>query len=328
MQKTAARPTSTRRQKIRVSNAEPIKLDVHADMKDPLEEIEVEYCPPRSKDLPYESDVFPEGCINLDCLKSPNFMRNWHSYYMNPVDEEGVSLKERDFEAKREQAGKETDEMILRALEEEEWTIGDVPGVSANFGKDRSKVQPKDKSNETSRARLPTSTKGPGTIASRSAASMLSIPPKGQAATPAIASAAAKSKPTSFLARGRAGNKVTGATTASATRYTPAVAASKSTIGYSKGRNASNVLHMRDAKGPARATSTLSSRSSSTITPAVFAQRQNAGTVLDDLSRLHLADAFNSDEEELEPCMRGEVPDFVRQVDEDVEEFVFTLGRG
>src|SRR3954471_17513775 len=69
-EKTIAPKTSARRPK-KVVHAETVKLQVHDD-EEPLAERDVEYCPPKPVDLPYESDVFPKGCLNYDVLKPAN----------------------------------------------------------------------------------------------------------------------------------------------------------------------------------------------------------------------------------------------------------------
>jgi hypothetical protein len=324
IQKTQAKQTSARRPKPKVSHADTIKLDIHGDDGGPLEEREVEYCPPKPKDIPYESEDFPDGCLDYDILKAPNMMRGWHSYYHNPVDENGVSLREKKFEKELERVRRETDERVLKALEEEDWTIGDVPEISEHLRLPRDDVRLKDKTNQPSKRSAALVSKGPATVTSRTAASALSMLPR----EPVLQSKntnrrVAPKASTSFLARGK--KPATPAPVNPSTmRHTVAAAASRSTIGYTKGRNASSVLNMRTA-GLLRSTSNLSNASDRTITPASYAQQQGSDSVREDWRRLQFLGAFDTDDEDLEPALRGVAPDFLMKEEDAEEDFVLTL---
>jgi hypothetical protein len=322
--KTQTKPASARRPKPKISHAETTKLNVHGDDNGPLEEKEVEYCPPKPTPLPYESDVFPDGCLDYDILKGPNMMRGWLSYYHNPVDENGVSIKEKRFEEECARAHKDAEERILKQVEELDWKIGDVPETFKNLhikdaGHERMNVVNK-KVNTSSAA----PSKGPPTIASRKAASVLSVAPKVAPAVSKTANTGATSKKTtSFLARGK--NAAAPAPiNPSPMRHTAAAVASRSTIGYTKGRNASSALKMRTGGLP-RSTSNLSDGSDTTITATSYAQNQGSEPGSDDWRRLMFLGVFDTDEEDLEPGLRVVLPDCLRK-DEDAEvEFVMTL---
>jgi hypothetical protein len=315
-------PTSTRRPKPKISHAETVKLDIHGD-DTPLKEREPEYCPPRPKDLPYESEDFPEGCLNYDMLKGPNLMRGWQNYYLNPVDENGVSLKEKEFEAGLTKALQETDDSGRSAVDDEEWTIGDVPETFEYKRKREIETKQKAKANQPMRS--PTiSNKGPGTITSRNAASILSAVPKAAPVAAKTIKTASKAK-TSFLARDKKSMAPPPANP-SDMRHTAASAASRSTIGYTKGRSASSVLSMGSIRtgGLPRSVSNLSTASDTTITPETYAQKRDAGS--DQWRRLKFLGAFDTDDEDVEPCLRGELPEYMRR-DDDEEEFVISLGQ-
>ncbi len=70
-----------------------------------------------------------------------------------------------------------------------------------------------------------------------------------------------------------------------------------------------------------RSVSNFSQASDTTITPARFAQKE------EDLEwkKLDWLGAFDVDDEDLEPGLRGALPECLR-ADEDDEEFVMTLG--
>lgn len=320
VEKTQNKGTSARRPKPKISHAETVKLDIHGD-DSPLKEREVEYCPPKPKDLPYESDDFPDGCLDYEMLKGPNLMKGWQEYYINPVDENGLTQKEKKFQAQLAKALKATDEHVRKAVEEE-WTIGDVPETFIHKHKKERELHQL-KAGEPMR-NPSISAKGPATIASRKAASALSVLPKAVPAAHRPAKMAATSKP-SFLVRGKKAVAPPPANP-SDMRHTAAAAASKSTIGYTKGRTASSVVNMAFPKPRsfARSVSNVSEASDTTITPENFAQKHEEGS--DQWRRLKLLGAFDTDDEDLEPGLRGELPDCLRAEDEDEDEFVMTLG--
>lgn len=67
----------------------------------------------------------------------------------------------------------------------------------------------------------------------------------------------------------------------------------------------------------------MSQASDTTITPARFAKEGQENEEWK--KRLTFLSAFDVDEEELEPGLRGIMPDSLRGQDEDEEEFVLTL---
>jgi hypothetical protein len=324
-EKTQFRPTSARPQKLKLAHAETVKLEIHGDELGSLDGTEVEYCPPRPNNLPYESDIFIEGEPNFDILKDPNQRRAWQRSLYIQADSNGVSKRERQLEESLAKALKETDEKILKAVEEDEFTIGDLPELS--MGKKRQENKPAKPAEQQIRKVGGEYSRGPGTITSRRAASALAIAPK-------LAPAPVKaSKPftapynPSFLVRSK---KTPLPTNAASTMYHNAVVAtSKSTIGYRKGRTASSVLNMsyeppaRPAVGLARSHSNLSMGSDSTITPARLAKKQGDS---EDWRKLAFLGAFDTDDDDLEPGLRGALPDCLRNDEDTEEEFVMTLG--
>ena len=304
LEKTQAPKTSARRPK-KVTHGETVKLQVHDD-EGPLAEREVEYCPPKPKDLPYESEDFPKGCLNYDVLKPEILMRGIHDTYFVQVDENGLTRMDREYEESRKKSAKALDEHVMKMMEEE-WTIGDVPELNKKQAK------------PTEQVKKAPSTKAPSTIASRKAASALSVSPKSAAAPPKTSKPIPK--PSSFLARPKPAPLPTNP---SAMRHTAAAAASRNTIGYTKGRTASSVLQKREG-GFTRSVSNLSQGSDSTITPARFAEKET-GPGSDEWKKLKFLGAFDVDDEELEPGLRGMLPECLRRDEEDDEEFVMTLG--
>ena len=307
-EKVQAAQTSTRRPK-KVTHAETSKIAVHGD-ESPLAERDVEYCPPKSKDRPYESEDFPDGCLNYDALKPGNLTRGIYQTYHNQADENMLTRMDREYEASYQKSAKEADVRIKKMMEEE-WTIGDVPETFRHLKKKQQVVKHCAKPVEPKCA--PPSNKGPATIDSRKAASALSVAPKSTI----VPLKTSKPKPaTSFISRPKPASFVPTDNTMIA------VAASRSTIGYTKGRNASTALKREG--GMTRSVSNLSQGSDTTITPARFAEKET-GPGSEEWRRLKFLDAFDVDDETLEPALGGALPQCLRRDDEDDEEFVMTL---
>lgn len=301
--------TSVRRPK-KVTHADAVKLQIHGD-ESPLAERDVEYAPPKPKDLPYESDVFPDGCLNYDIIKPENMMRGMHQAYHCEVDEEGRTELDRRYEEEYQRSAKATDEQILKMMEEE-WTVGDVPETFQHLKK---KMAP-NTSGALTKKTPPVVSMGPATITSRRAASALSVPPKLLVA-PSKASKPAAKPAIPFIGRSRQAVSLLPSKVSEMGRGAANIA-SKSTIGYSKGRSAMGALHKREA-GLTRSVSNMSEASDTTITPARFAEQEN-----DEFRRFNFLKAFDVDDEEIEPGLRGVMPACLRAEDED-EEFILKL---
>jgi hypothetical protein len=311
LEKTQAPKTSARRPK-KVTHADTVKLQIHGD-ESPLAEREVEYAPPKPKDLPYESEDFPNGCLNYDVLKPGNLARGIHQTYHCEVDENGLTRLEREYEEGYKKSAKETDEKVLKMMEEE-WAVGDVPETFRHL---RKKLEPKPMAPVKKSTTIPT--KGPATITSRKAASALSVPPKSSIAPPTTSKPIPK--PTTSLLGGRSKPAAVPVPSDRSTmRNSAASVTSKSTIGYTKGRSALNTLQKRQG-GLTRSVSNMSQSSDTTITPARFADQENA-----EWKRLDFLRAFDAEDEDLEPGLRGALPECLRRDDEEDEGFVMTLG--
>lgn len=327
LEKTQKPLTSNRKPK-RVIHGDTVKLEVHGD-ESPLKERDVEYCPPKPKDLPYESDTFPDGCLDYSILKSENLMRGVFRDQNRHVDENGMTKYERETEEQYQKAIQAGDERILAMLEEE-WTIGDVPETFRHLRKKQvpSEVQPKPKATEQVKQPIAMPSKAPATIVSRRAASALSIAPKSSLAPPKASKPAPKP---SFLSRPKAIPQPSIPSNASTMRAQAAVATSRSTIGHTKGRSVSGILHTQHpAPAPARTQriglnrsfSNMSEASDSTITPARFAQKENDRG----WNSPAFMKAFDIDDDDSD--LGGGLADLLRRNDEEEEEFVMTLGSG
>lgn len=213
--------------KIRIAPPEPVEADI-LSMADDSDVAEIEYCPRRPIELPdppiditYD-DSFPY-------LRGSNLCGGYSDIYDIPRDEHGVSLEERKAE--------EAHARMLQATEDK-------------FRQDMAQPWPMDQDDDIVDAMIAA---GPrkdlnqssnvDTVRARGAISALSSQPSTglpSAATKQTASSMQKRKPSSSIL-GRKRN-APAPTNPSPMRHTAAVAASKTTIGYSKGRSVSSVL--------------------------------------------------------------------------------------
>lgn len=320
LEKTQPKQTSARRPK-KVVHADAIKLEVHGDESPLTEERDVEYCPPKPKEIPFECEDFPDGCLDYSALKPENMMRDIYQSYYQPMLKQQAAKHDKLTQETYERAVKEHDDSLMKMMEED-WTIGDVPETFRHLRKKQTPAQVQPIVKVTDQVKKPTtmSNKGPATITSRKAASALSVVPKAAPLAPKASKPAPKA---SFLYRPRAQLPPTMPSNASTMRHTAATAASKSTIGYTKGRSASGALNANTFKpertGLQRSVSNMSQGSDTTITPANFREAEpewKSPTFLK---------AFDVDDDELEPGLRGVLPECLRRMDEDEEEFIMPL---
>ncbi|KAI0490727.1 hypothetical protein F4859DRAFT_18291 [Xylaria cf. heliscus] len=281
---------NTVRPKQRDPHAETQKLQVHAEETDPLSEDEIEYCPPKPKDLPYESDVFPDGVLTFDALKPENRMKGYYQYYFNPIGEDGLSKRDRQLKEETRKAIKEGERKIKEDLDSFEWSI------KAELESDNnSKVV---KKTPTS-SKLPAPRRALSTVRSRNAANVLSMDDITKSMQRKAAKTSEFSKPppkksSSFsiptLKTSRPGSsQLPSAPKKSASELE---ATSRTTIGYNQGRATASLLTRtktptnnprKDMPRPAsasthrgipRSNTTLSNDSDKTITPARYAHKQ------------------------------------------------------
>ncbi|KAL2025011.1 hypothetical protein VTK56DRAFT_13 [Thermocarpiscus australiensis] len=285
-EKTTIKPATTLRPKQAAPQVEPSKLEVHADKDQPDEEEEIEYAPPKPKDIPYESDVFPDGVLTFEGLKPENLFKGYYQYYFNPVDEDGKTRLEREIEEQQQRSFQRGEEQIRRDMEEFDWSIGDVPESKDLFKKKSDTAATAAPGKKAARPAL----KQPSTIASRKAAATLAMDAKPLGSSRVKpnqntgATTTTKAPSRGFLLPKRKPAQPAPQPTGPARERAVAVAASRSTLGYSKGRSASSAVQQGKASASQqtqaapktrtlmRSASTASSGSEATITPARFAQ--------------------------------------------------------
>ncbi|EHK99816.1 hypothetical protein M7I_4311 [Glarea lozoyensis 74030] len=329
-ERTVQKQTSARRPK-KATHAEAVKLKVLGD-ESPLKErdCDVEYCPPRVKEMPYESEDFPDGCLDYTLIRGKNLMSGIPSHHTK-LDTQGRTRLDKVLEDSFAKSAKKTDECVLKMMEEQ-WTVGDVPETFHNIQRKDARLQAA-VSHTKPAAKF---TRAPSTVSSRRAVSALS----DVHANPVMQPKAPKKtqKPMiPFMSR----PKPEPAMAQSTLRQSAVTNISRSTLGYSKGRSASGALSkptvLRDTfvdpapikrarGGMQRSVSTMSTASDSTITPAKFQKEESE--IQEWKKKLPFLQAFDLlEDNDLEPGLRGVVPESLRRMDEDdEEEFVLTLG--
>lgn len=245
-----------RRPKVKVHQPE-----VHAAEEDDVPEIE--YMPPKEVPLPDLPDDEP---LNLTMLEGPNMTRGIRRVYFDPIGDDGISKGERELEESYARDIKRRDEEFDRLFSAS--VAKDEEEMRRHLGiESPKKSAPKDQALEKHNA--------PSTLKARSAAAALS---PASRPTYSVPTATVKSRglasalQTKKLARP--------AMIPSASRHAAATAASKSTIGFSKGRGISitarkplsNVTQARPtsatARRPAPASSLHGRNASTTSTGA------------------------------------------------------------
>jgi hypothetical protein len=279
IEKTQARAPTAVRPKAKQPAVETQKLQIHVETADQALEEEIEFCGPRPTDLPYESDVFPDGVLSFEGLKPENLFRGFYQYYHNPVDEDGVSQTDRELAEKNRKALEECTRQVQQDLDTMDWSIGDMadlklttkplrpqPGVAT-------KQSRRPVSATTSRKAAKALAIDDGTRSmqrSRLQESLAGLPKKRAAFLPVTRNVRQPSA--------SAGTKTasSGASVLDAN--------SRTTLGYNKGREAASVLASRSTKTVSHAVTykhkaaslplsetTSSTGSERTITPARYA---------------------------------------------------------
>ncbi|KAF4336160.1 hypothetical protein FBEOM_9962 [Fusarium beomiforme] len=281
IEQTQFKPTAQKPKQIPVDLA-PLEIRLKEEQKpiEPQEE-EPEYAPPRPKDLPYESDCFPKDMLTLEGLKKDNLLKGYYQHFFNPVDDNGVSRQDREFAETMKKVATKAEERNKQETDALTFNIDDLSDDELQIKAPAPKPTITDDSERKVKG---VRTKQPSSLASRRAASALSI--HSDASSNSKASSAARTtkmrKPLTSLYQSKkpVAKSAVPAKTSHADRAT-GVAASRTTIGYSRGRSASSMVNAQRRGtiapvGTQRAikpTETISSlQSGLTITPARLRQ--------------------------------------------------------
>ncbi|KAF3064295.1 hypothetical protein GL218_02222 [Daldinia childiae] len=262
LEKSQGKAPGTIRPKQKQPQAELQKLVVHAEGADLLSEEEIEYCPPKPKDS-----------------LTKNLFKGYYDHYFNPLDENGVSLADRELEERNRKAMEECDRRIQEDIDSIEWGIQEEPETTkkATFVPTRAPLGVK----RTAMNRVPS------TIQAKKAARALSIDDttkslQRKAVRPMEVSRIPAKKTTSLPIPSFRRQPGTQTQALPRKTSTEIEANSRTTIGYNKGRTTAAILAQGTTKperpasktGFARTNTTLSNESDRTITPARYAHTQ------------------------------------------------------
>lgn len=263
VEKSQLRPNTSNRHRPLAPKSESNKLQILLDQSDPLN-IEIDTNAPPPPALPYRSDVFPAGVLTFDAVRPENRMTGYYEYYHNRRDENGMTRLDREEQAMQEERFKKAEAQIRKDLDENfVWDLGlDSPKKSAP------ECTPTLGTVSKTVPRPGATSKVQPTLNQKRAASALGMAPKPSATSlqrkplaskPAAAYAGnipsymqptkAKQASTSILA--------TRTKAPTSTVNNTGLAASRSTLGYTKGRNASSAVR---AVAPLRSVSDAPSR--------------------------------------------------------------------
>lgn len=282
IQQSKARPTTVGRNKSQAPKTESSKLQILLDHSDPLSD-EPDTNPPPPSEIPYKSDVFPAGVLTFDAIKPDNRLKGYYDYYHNRRDENGMTRVDREMKAAQNRRWRDAEVRIMKDIDDMEWDLGlDSPK--------KKRVVPLQDTADKNAVRPFTANKTPPTLASRRAASVLGMTsekPNTTQRKPLSATSAKTSNTAripSFMRPTKAKQVITAGTNALATHAeapcaattSAAALASRSTLGYNKGRTASSVVHSHaqgKAEAPARTIARpITSASDKTATATSYAR--------------------------------------------------------
>ncbi|KAL6716206.1 hypothetical protein ACLMJK_005772 [Lecanora helva] len=280
--KASQKSVSARKPKPRVSHAEMTKVEIVGD-KDELEERDIEYMPPRGEDMP----DLPDDHFEIDTKffeKHGGILKGAFGYYQNKKGPDGLSYREREEKRQEERWAIDARKFEAKSLRDIEGTWvecccePECPGDVCKYvveARKRAEEQYQKRMAEIEAETNPKPKKktqpanGPSTLQSKSAATALSQTKNAAAAAPKASSKAplqpAKSRLNTSLASGA--KKTPAPTNPSSMRHNAAVANSKTTMGYAKGRSTSATLRttVLPKKEPERPDTSLA--------PAVYIQK-------------------------------------------------------
>jgi hypothetical protein len=223
--KTLKASPRLRRPKVKVHQPE-----VEAESEDDVPEIE--YMPPKEVPLLDDMDDYLPRDWKFPMFQGENAMRGITSAYHNPIEDDGRTRGQREFEESLERDRKKRDEEFDRIFEAQ--MAKDDAESKRYFGiKEQKKEAPKPTVRSTAPMRPAT---GLSTMRAKSAATALAPMDRS---TPRFgaSTAAARSRVPTGLVSGRKTPKPLADSTASRhDRHASAVVSSKSTIGYAQGR--------------------------------------------------------------------------------------------
>ncbi len=238
IEKAQLKSTVSQKPKQRSTELVASKIVVQPDKE--AEEEEPEYAPPPPAALPYESDVLPEGGLTFEGLARKNLFKGYYEHFYNPLDENGVSRREKEFSLEMEIALEQAVKNSERESDTLDWSVTDVPETAKLFNREMTQPQTQPHRGAGLEA---TGKRSAPSITSRRAASALAIHPAPKRPAPSrpIATTHSTTKP---LRSALSGNKSARTTNRQSPPdvITAGEAASRTTLGYNKGRTASSLI--------------------------------------------------------------------------------------
>lgn len=275
LEKSQLQPTTQKRKPLSLELG-PLEFKAKPEQK-ALGEEEPEYAPSHPEDRHYESDIYADDMLGLEGMHGGTMLKGYQWKFEGSVVPKAAP-----------QQDKQTDDSIKKTATKASDRNQHEAGMNWNHppSPDYPPRQPKthlvkrEPSRPPSRLVRKQSTKQPSTIASRRAASALSMTSDSSKSTSDVALAIRPKtrKPPSTMFRGKT---PMAATKTSAAESAAGEAASRTTIGYSRGRVASSMMQsqrrvLSDTAQPAHAvrpSQSLESFSTDmTITPARMRQ--------------------------------------------------------
>lgn len=315
IEKTQVKPTTSRKTKQKA----PVLFEVKNDEAEPLddEDLEPEYAPPRPTDLPFESDLLPKGGLSLNGLKKENLYRGFYEQFCNPLDDEGVSKQTRQLE-------NELKAVMDKAIERNEKDLNALDWNEADLSRSPKKLSRVPASQEVAESQMRRKVRGrlnteqPATIVSRKAAVALCQPSKTKQPALVTKSTSRPKRLEGWMPKRQATNSTAGAMMAMKGSTGIGTLASRTTLGYSKGKSASSMVppgssnlqpsHVQRSKTPVS-----SEEADLTITP-MRARQAGFGLLSSKKQTPQFMSIFDAqDDEELPPV---QMPNFDDEDDE------------
>ena len=249
--------SATRRQSLKISQTQPVKIDVLQVSEDDVPD--VEYMPPRAKDIPDIPEELENG-INLSMFENGGMQRDLLSHMQHSIGFDGKSMAEHQRE--REQILHEIGEArdialteyrmdcdLVACLHDPECPTEECKDVAERRRTAQKKY--KERMAEISQMDKPPKdsqpirtilkadiTKGPSTAASRKAAAALAAKPTSTLTTKPEQKLPVPKSAGSLFPRATRPQNTVNPTNPSSMRHAAAVVASNTTLGYGKGRTA------------------------------------------------------------------------------------------